>query len=301
MDTDSEKQKGSYKMPTKKGILSSRNKKYWIKKGYTESEAIILARSRMPGTIEYYNIFKGFDIETSKLKSKEFRSNSAVTLKNCIRKYGEIDGEKKFNDYREKQALSNTFEYKRDKYGWTREQFDEYNKSRGNVGEKNGNYGSSYYAVWVEKYGKETADKMNEECSRLKVVYLKSDDHRRIMRISSIKRIEKVKMNGGQMFPGYNRQSIPIIEQYGKEHGYNFQHAENGGEFRIPELGYWVDGYDKENNIVIEYYEDRHKETETRDTRRIIEIINTLGCDLHIIKEWDNNVEIIKYEDNKNK
>ncbi len=108
-------------------------------------------------------------------------------------------------------------------------------------------------------------------------------------------------MNGGQMFPGYNRQSIPIIEQYGKERGYNFQHAENGGEFRIPELGYWVDGYDKENNIVIEYYEDRHKETETRDTRRIIEIINTLGCDLHIIKEWDNNVEIIKYEDNKNK
>ena len=124
----------------------------------------------MPGTIEYYNIFKGFDIETSKLKSKEFRSNSAVTLKNCIRKYGEIDGEKKFNDYREKQALTNTFEYKRDKYGWTREQFDEYNKSRRSVGEKNGNYGSSYYKVWVDKYGKDEADRMNAQLASLKAV-----------------------------------------------------------------------------------------------------------------------------------
>jgi len=32
----------------------------------------------------------------------------------------------------------------------------------------------------------------------------------------------------------------------------------NGGEHFIPELGYWVDGYDKNKNIVIEYYETRH-------------------------------------------
>jgi len=40
--------------------------------------------------------------------------------------------------------------------------------------------------------------------------------------------------------------------------GTHIQHAENGGEYHIKELGYWVDGYDKENNIIYEYDEKHH-------------------------------------------
>ena len=40
------------------------------------------------------------------------------------------------------------------------------------------------------------------------------------------------------MVPSYNPKSIPIIEEFGKANGYNFQHAENGGEFYIKTLGY---------------------------------------------------------------
>ena len=40
--------------------------------------------------------------------------------------------------------------------------------------------------------------------------------------------------------------------------GTHIQHAENGGEYHIKELGYWVDGYDTENNIIYEYDEKRH-------------------------------------------
>ena len=47
-----------------------------------------------------------------------------------INKYGEEEGLKKWNEYCKKQSFTNTFEYKHQKYGWTREQFDEYNKSR---------------------------------------------------------------------------------------------------------------------------------------------------------------------------
>lgn len=58
-------------------------------------------------------------------------STKAITLENMQRKYGQEDGQLRYDEYRRKQAESNTFEYKRDKYGWTKEQFDEFNKSRG--------------------------------------------------------------------------------------------------------------------------------------------------------------------------
>jgi len=105
------------------------------------------------------------------------------------------------------------------------------------------------------------------------------------MRLSAIKRIEENKLNGNQLIPFYNPKSIPIIEEYGKANGYLFQHAENGGEFRIPDLGYWVDGYDNTKNVVIEYYEKAHKYYEERDEKRKQEIISYLDCEFIEIKE----------------
>lgn len=52
------------------------------------------------------------------------------TKKRFVILYGNKEGNKKWEDYRTKQSKTNTFEYKRKKYGWSREQFDEYNKSR---------------------------------------------------------------------------------------------------------------------------------------------------------------------------
>lgn len=54
----------------------------------------------------------------------------AVTLKSCIRKHGQEKGEAVYKEYCRKQAETNTFEYKQKKYGWTKEQFKEFNKSR---------------------------------------------------------------------------------------------------------------------------------------------------------------------------
>jgi hypothetical protein len=54
----------------------------------------------------------------------------AVTLNNLIRKYGKTEGEKKWKTYCEKQAVTNSFEYKKQNYGWTQDDFDEYNKNR---------------------------------------------------------------------------------------------------------------------------------------------------------------------------
>ena len=89
-----------------------------------------------------------------------------------------------------------------------------------------------------------------------------------------------------KVFPNYNPSSIPIIEEKARELGItDLQHAENGGEFHIKELGYFVDGYSKEKNIVIEYYEPFHRKQIESDNKRKNEIINYLGCQFIIIKE----------------
>lgn len=57
--------------------------------------------------------------------------------------------------------------------------------------------------------------------------------------------------------PRYNKFSIAILESIAKEHGWNIQHAENGGEFYTG-IGYFVDAYDKEKNVVLEFDEAAH-------------------------------------------
>jgi hypothetical protein len=71
---------------------------------------------------------------------------------------------------------------------------------------------------------------------------------------------EKIRNSGAfkSLFPNYNINSIPIIEEYGKLYGYNFQHAENGGEYYVEGLGYYLDGYDREKNVSIEIDESHH-------------------------------------------
>lgn len=89
-------------------------------------------------------------------------------------------------------------------------------------------------------------------------------------------------------FPNFNPKACQIIEEYGKQHGYSFQHALNGGEYYVKELGYWVDGYDKEKNIVIEYYEKSHNSLKKikKDLERKNKIIKLLKC--KFIELWEH-------------
>lgn len=221
----------------------------------------------------------------AKLEDDKITSQRKQTLENMINRYGEDEGRKRWENYKKKQSYSNSFEYKKKKHGWSYEEFQEFNKSRGNSGEDNGNYGRGYYQVWCEKYGKEKADEMNKKLSRKKREYNLYEreytpltaEQRKKMSESAKKRIERQ-----DSFISYNPDSIPIIEEYGNEHGYRFQHAENGGEYMIPELYYYVDGYDGDNNVIIEYYEKYHYNGESGlreyDIVRRNNIINKLHC-----------------------
>jgi hypothetical protein len=113
-------------------------------------------------------------------------------------------------------------------------------------------------------------------------------------KISKSHRINRSQLIKGTIqFPNFNPKACEIIEEYGKQNEYDFQHALNGGEFYIKELGYWVDGYDKLKNIVIEYQEKHHLTPKwvEKDKRRREEIINALNCKFIYIY-FNNKIEI---------
>lgn len=107
------------------------------------------------------------------------KNTVGVTKETMIRKWGEEEGIKHWEHYCKLQSKTNTFEYKQEKYGWTKEEFDEYNKKRAvtlenlvaKYGEKKGieKWGvylekqriTKSYDYMVEKFGKEKADEIN--------------------------------------------------------------------------------------------------------------------------------------------
>jgi len=104
-----------------------------------------------------------------------------------------------------------------------------------------------------------------------------SDDDKRKKRISRISYI--IQKNGG-IRPMCSIRACKYLDQLNKEKEYNFQHALNGGEYHIKKLGYFVDGYDKEKNVVIEYDEFHHNtpRRKEKDVIRMNEIKSFLGC-----------------------
>lgn len=123
-----------------------------------------------------------------KLVDESVSKSTAVTLENLIKKYGDLEGKKRWELYKEKQAYSNSFEYKKEKYGWSKEQFDYYNQSRSQTLEKMiKRYGESEgiakwqnycerqgytntRAYFIEKYGQEVGLKKYLQINKQKSV-----------------------------------------------------------------------------------------------------------------------------------
>lgn len=84
------------------------------------------------------------------------------------------------------------------------------------------------------------------------------------------------------MIPNYNSSACKYFDKLNQQNGWNLQHAMNGGEFYIKEFGYWVDAYDKERNIVVEYDEPTHYKRDgslkQKDIKRMDEIKQLLKC-----------------------
>ena len=95
-----------------------------------------------------------YNVSRQDIICKLLRGKLSWTKKSCIKMYGDIEGTKRWNEYRQKQAISNTYEYKKQKHGWTKEQFRKYNLSRASTRDN-----------FIKRYGKNTGErKWNEYC-----------------------------------------------------------------------------------------------------------------------------------------
>jgi very-short-patch-repair endonuclease len=58
--------------------------------------------------------------------------------------------------------------------------------------------------------------------------------------------------------PNFNPKACDYFEKFDKENNTSGQHARNGGEFHIKELGYWVDYINHDLKLIIEWDEEKH-------------------------------------------
>jgi len=101
----------------------------------------------------------------AKVVSEDLAKTTAVTLSNLIKKYGEVDGTARWESYREKQSYTNSFEYKRSKYGWSESDFAKYNSSR-----------SQTLSKMIERHGESTGAAMWEKYC-LRQAYTNTKDY----------------------------------------------------------------------------------------------------------------------------
>ena len=157
---------------------------------------------------------------------------------------------------------------------------------KSNGGENNGMYG--------KKHTKKSKIKMSVARTGKPGPKI-SDEGLKILRQKRIKEIESDKFNGNQMIPSFNKKSCIFFEKLDNIMNWNGIYATKGNEYKIQELGYFVDYYEPEKNIIIEWDEYRHYNPDgtlkEKDIKRQNEIKKLLKCDVIRIKESNFNEE----------
>ena len=100
-------------------------------------------------------------------------------------------------------------------------------------------------------------------------------------RLQYLEQIKKRLKFGEQISPNFNSKACSFFDELSHKNNIYIQHAMNGGEYHIKELGYWLDGYDINNNIAYEWDEYKHYfkgKLREKDLIRQTEIEKFLKC-----------------------
>jgi len=188
--------------------------------------------------------------------ANEFTKTTSVTLENLVKKYGENDGKLRWEKYRNLQAVTNTFEYKKEKYGWNKSDFDEFNQSRA-ITEKN----------LVNRHGEEKGKKIFSDYCEKQITNGKTlewfiEKHGEIEgnQIYKLMSINKAK---GTSSPGcVSKVSQEFFDRLDQHFNnlFNNRYSKKNKEsiFYIDEINktYSVDYYIEELNLAIEFNGD---------------------------------------------
>ena len=187
--------------------------------------------------------------EEGEKRWERYCNNIAMTKNNLISKYGKEEGEKRWESYCEKQRKTNLYEYKREKYGWSYEDFKNFNKSRSStkenfikrhgqvIGEKmwedyifRQRYTTSH-EYFINQYGEEEGEKRWENFNNARFInknysYISQDLFNKLINTSLFKN----------------------NEIYFATHNYEYEIL-----FKDLKKLYYLDFYDKTLNICIEF------------------------------------------------
>ena len=259
------------------------------------------------------------------------RNNYAMTKNKMISKYGEEEGNKRWEDYCKKQSETNTFEYKKKVYGWTEEEFKEYNKSRAvtlknlikKYGEEEGNKRWKNYIEqqkltksWeymVEHFGEKRAREIN----KMKAITLEGLI-KKYGEEEGNKRWFDFLTNRSKGVSKISQQLFKELDKYiGKNHITYFDSKNSEYFISSKDQIYYLDYYIKDLNICIEYnggcfhgderiYEDNEycnpfdksltaKELREKDKERYEYLYKNYGIKTFVIWELDYNPKDFDY------
>lgn len=137
--------------------------------------------------------------------------------------------------------------------------------------------------TWEEYYGVEKAREMKEKLSvKIKGKYIgvknpsKRTDVKRKQREGAIKYVEKIR---GKCSPNIGKNEKQLLDEFELNNNCKLIR-----QYYIKNLGYFVDGYWKEQNVIIEV--DEKPKINERDIRREKEIKEELNCKFIRIKDY---------------
>ena len=143
-------------------------------------------------------------------------------------------------------------------------------------------------AIWhTEKKRRNVSDRLGHSCLSCS-----------ISRKNRLRHERERQKYGIISVPCFNRKACQYFDGLSIRNKWNLQHAQNGGEVYLKNIGYWLDAYDKEKNIVVEYDEKHHftknGKLRKKDVDRMNEICQHLQCEFYRYNEPKQ--ELIKYE-----
>ena len=206
------------------------HKKYYL--SCCENCLLTHFKDRLPKAQKYYfmkaNKYGAYCFGYSYDEYKKICSMTVgVTEKSMIKKWGEELGIQKWNEYKRKQSVTNTFECKKKKFNWNKEQFDEFNKSRAvtlkNLQNKYGKeLGEIYFNDYVEKqkltksheyminkYGEEKTKAINQSKGQTLSNYIK-----RLGKIEGLKQYEIMLSHHKNYFSKISQKFFDEIDKY---------------------------------------------------------------------------------------
>lgn len=107
---------------------------------------------------------------------------------------------------------------------------------------------------------KDTREKILNNLIREQTAEMKKNQ-----RVLRIKQISKNKFNGHQVMPSWNPKACDYFEEFDQDNNTSGQHARNGGELHVKELGYFIDYINHDLKLIMEYDEKYHNSSKQKE------------------------------------